>query len=83
MPSMVDRAVWRLRTLYTLLKARAAVRSGRIDHPSIFAGVSDRLWFTLNTVAYRRYPELQAVLPSMPDPEVQKRFIGNSGDHAL
>ena len=61
-PSKIERALWRPRKLYTLFKARAAARTGRIDHQRIFAGVSDNLWFSLNTEGYRRYPELQAVL---------------------
>ena len=82
-PSKIERALWRPRKLYTLYKARVAARTGRVDHQRIFAGVSDKLWFSLNTEGYRRYPELQAVLPSLPDPDIQKTYIGSSGDVAL
>lgn len=83
MASRLDRALWRPRKLYTLFKARAAARSGQVDHYRIFQGVGDALWFDLNTAGYRKYPELQAVLPSLPNPNDQKKFIGSSGDTAL
>lgn len=49
----------------------------------LFKGLDDEAWFFLNTEAYRQHLELQAVLPSMPDPDVQARIIGSSGDVAL
>ena len=83
MPTLLQRAMWHSRKQYTLFKARAAARSGQVDHPRIFSGLDDEQWFALNTTGYRRYPELQAVLPSMPDANVQKDFIGSHGDSAL
>lgn len=65
MADLIRRARRKARKLYTLSKARAAARSGRVDHPHIFCGTGDELWFSLNTIDYRSYPELRAVLPSM------------------
>ena len=83
MQNPLERAQRKLRKLNVLRKARAAASSGRVDHPAIFDGVSDDLWLSLNTVDYRRFPELQAVLPSMPDAQLQADYVGSSGDTAL
>jgi hypothetical protein len=47
------------------------------------AHLDDETWFWLNTVGYRQHAEVRRVLPSLPDPELQARVIGSSGDTAL
>lgn len=49
----------------------------------LFRELDDDDWFFANTEGYRQHSELQAVLPWMPDPAVQERIIGSSGDRAL
>ncbi|MDQ3652432.1 MAG: class I SAM-dependent methyltransferase [Acidobacteriota bacterium] len=49
----------------------------------LFGGVDEDFWFWLNTEGYRRSPELQVILPSMPDEEVQLRFTGAAGNATL
>jgi SAM-dependent methyltransferase len=41
------------------------------------------VWFSVNTTSYRKYAILRQVLPSAPDAQTQKVFIGNEGDLAL
>jgi SAM-dependent methyltransferase len=49
----------------------------------LFHDVSDRLWFYLNTVGYRRSERLRRVLPALPEQETQLRFTGMAGDDTL
>jgi 2-polyprenyl-3-methyl-5-hydroxy-6-metoxy-1,4-benzoquinol methylase len=66
-----------------LVKARVAVATGRVAQDRVFGHLSDDVWFSINTTAYRRYAVLRAVLPSLPDAQVQRNFIGSDGDSAL
>ena len=36
----------------------------------LFGGLDDETWFWLNTEGYRLHPELQRILPSMPEPSL-------------
>ena len=47
------------------------------------AHLDDETWFWLNTDGYRQEAEVRRVLPSLPDPDLQARVIGSSGDTAL
>jgi SAM-dependent methyltransferase len=49
----------------------------------LFRDIGDFQWFWLNTTGYRRLPFIKKLLPSLPDSELQRGFIGKSGDHAL
>ncbi len=66
-----------------LLKARLALATGSIAQHRIFGHVADDMWFLLNTAAYRRYGFLRRLLPGLPDPQIQREFIGSEGDRAL
>jgi SAM-dependent methyltransferase len=66
-----------------LIKARASLSLGRVAHDRVFGHLADDVWFSVNTTAYRRYGTLRQVLPSLPDGQTQKNFIGNEGDAAL
>jgi SAM-dependent methyltransferase len=49
----------------------------------VFAGVEDDYWLWLNTEGYRQHPELRAILPAMPDEDVQLNYNGAKGDDVL
>ncbi len=67
-----------------IAKARCAIiRRAPVDLRYVFSHVDDQTWLELNTSGYRRSRTLQHLLPSMPDPGLQKDFIGSSGDAAL
>lgn len=54
--------------------------AGTDRHPSeIFAGVSDGFWLWANTAGRDTEPALAALLPGMPEPEVQRRWTGKTG----
>ncbi len=46
-------------------------------------GIDDEFWFWLNTEGYRQSERVRAVLPNLPDEELQVGTIGSSGDAAL
>ena len=48
-----------------------------------FAEVSDSFWFWLHTEGYRRSPSVRALLPAMPDDDIQLQFTGSKGDAVL
>ena len=73
----------KLQGLLALIKARLAVARGRFEHDRVFGHLADDVWFSVNTTAYRRYAILRQVLPSLPDAETQRAFIGSEGDLAL
>ena len=66
-----------------LIKARLGVVSGRLAHHRVFGHLDDDVWFSVNTTAYRKYAILRKVLPSLPDAQTQRDFIGSDGDRAL
>lgn len=66
-----------------LIKAQAALAGGRPAHHRVFGHLDDDVWFSVNTTAYRRHATLRKILPSLPDAQTQKHFIGNVGDRAL
>jgi 2-polyprenyl-3-methyl-5-hydroxy-6-metoxy-1,4-benzoquinol methylase len=49
----------------------------------VFSNIGDYQWLFLNTIGYRRMGFLRQLLPSMPDADVQARYVGKSGDPAL
>ncbi len=49
----------------------------------VFAGVSDSFWFWVCTEGYRRSPSVRALVPGMPDENVQLQFTGSKGDAVL
>ena len=49
----------------------------------IFGDVSDEFWLWINTEGYRRSPALRALLPGLPQENIQRRFTNKSGDEAL
>ncbi len=49
----------------------------------VFGGVSDSFWFWLCTEGYRRSPHVRALLPAMPEADVQLQFTGSMGDLVL
>jgi len=59
------------------------VEEGGRSPYQLFSGIDDETWFWLNTEGYRLHPELSHALPSLPDPDLQARVIGSSGDKAL
>jgi hypothetical protein len=66
-----------------LIKAQAALAGGRPAHHRVFGHLDDDVWFSVKTTAYRRHATLRKILPSLPDAQTQKHFIGNVGDRAL
>ena len=46
----------------------------------IFAGCSDDLWYWVLTEGRRTSSAIESRLPALPDPDVQARFTGLSGD---
>src|SRR5215469_1782957 len=68
---------------FALIKARLGVASGRLAHHRVFGHLDDDVWFSVNTTAYRKYAILRKVLPSLPDAQTQRHFIGSDGDRAL
>lgn len=67
-----------------VLKARVALARGReVSRPDVFGHCDDAAWFFVNTIGYRRSNVLRKILPSMPPEELQRSFIGFSGDTAL
>ena len=85
MPQPVEtgRMSRKLQVKLALLKARLALATGSIAQHRIFGHVADDVWFLLNTAAYRRYGFLRRLLPGLPDPQIQREFIGSEGDRAL
>jgi SAM-dependent methyltransferase len=85
MPSSVrtDCIRAKLQGALALTKARLAIATGGLAHDRMFGHLSDDVWFSVNTTAYRRYEILRQVLPSLPDARTQKDFIGSAGDRAL
>ncbi len=58
----------------------AACAGGR--HPELyelFRDLDDAVWALLLTQQYQCYPHIRALLPKMPDPELQKLWNGRSG----
>jgi 2-polyprenyl-3-methyl-5-hydroxy-6-metoxy-1,4-benzoquinol methylase len=82
-PAQTGRLRAKMQGALALAKARVAVATGRVAQERVFGHLSDDVWFSVNTTAYRRHAVLRAVLPSLPDPQVQRNFIGNDGDVAL
>jgi SAM-dependent methyltransferase len=82
-PVRTGRIRAKLQRVRVLIKARLEVATGRLAHDRVFGHLDDDVWFSVNTTAYRRYAMLQQVLPSLPDAQTQKNFIGSEGDTAL
>ena len=56
------------------------VAAGLDRHPSeVFAGVPDDFWLWANTDGRDAHPELAALLPGMPEAQVQQRWTGKTG----
>lgn len=79
-PSLISTKVQGARAL---IKATLGVVTRRLTHHRMFGHLDDDVWFSVNTTAYRRYAVLRQLLPSLPDPETQRAFIGSDGDRAL
>ncbi|HEX4336096.1 MAG TPA: methyltransferase [Polyangiaceae bacterium] len=78
------RARWKIAEEYAVAKARyASLRGDPVDLRSVFSHVDDESWLALNTRGLRSSGTLRKLLPSMPDPTLQKNYIGSSGDPAL
>jgi SAM-dependent methyltransferase len=72
------------RLVAALAAARTTAKlSQPIEHHRMFGQVSDYQWFWLNTVGYRRFSFLRELLPGLPDPTLQRGWVGKSGDRAL
>ena len=82
-PARTGRLRAKMQGALALVKARVAVATGRVAQERVFGHLSDDVWFSVNTTAYRRYAVLRAVLPSLPDAQTQRNFIGSDGDRAL
>ena len=59
-----------------------AVAAGGSRTIAKFGHLDDDVWWSVNTTACRRYAILRKVLPSLPDAQTQKNFIGSEGDSA-
>jgi SAM-dependent methyltransferase len=57
----------------------AACAAGGLDRFALFSELDVDLWALLLTQEYRAYPHIRALLPSMPDRELQERWNGVSG----
>jgi hypothetical protein len=68
---------------WALAKAQAARVTKRISHDRVFGHLSDDVWYSVNTTAYRRFSVLRQLLPSLPAENVQIDYIGKAGDAAL
>jgi SAM-dependent methyltransferase len=49
------------------------------ERHALFRGLDDELWALLLTQQYDGYPHIRALLPDMPDPELQEQWNGRSG----
>lgn len=72
-----DRVAYRVR-----LETQLAAAAGKTP-AQLFAGASDGYWYWLLTEGLRLSPELQAILPGLPDTTLQAANVGASGDDAL
>lgn len=78
------RVRWKVAEELAVAKARyATLRGEPLDLQNIFAHVDDESWLVLNTRGYRSSRTLRRLLPAMPDAELQRSYIGSSGDVAL
>jgi SAM-dependent methyltransferase len=66
-----------------VLKALLAGDQAKPDLLRLFAHADDQSWLSLNTLGYRRRAPIRRLLPSMPDPELQIRYVGSAGDASL
>ncbi len=57
----------------------ATAASARPGSLSLFAGLEDNLWALLLTQEYDAFPAIKALLPDVPDPELQATWNGTSG----
>jgi SAM-dependent methyltransferase len=74
-----------LRLLRNLPSAtRAIYRSQNGNAPNQwFAGLNNDCWLWMNTVGRRRFNQIAAIVPGLPDAEFQAAFTGNSEDPTL
>jgi len=82
--AVARRASWLLQEERAVLKARVAYALG--DAPStvrVFRHCDDLGWLFVNTSGYRRRRILRKILPALPPSELQRTFIGSTGDGAL
>jgi SAM-dependent methyltransferase len=57
----------------------AACADGRPEHFALFRGLDVDVWALLLTQEYELYPNIRALLPSVPDPSLQEVWNGASG----
>ena len=57
----------------------AACAAGGPDRFALFSELDIDLWALLLTQEYSAYPNIRALLPSVPDPTLQARWTGTSG----
>lgn len=72
---------WRRERRLRALLARAA-RGGQSAH-TLLAGTDDELWLTLMVMRQQGRPELQGLLPGLPDEAQQIETNGSAGEGAL
>jgi SAM-dependent methyltransferase len=56
----------------------AACADGSPEHFALFRQLDSRVWGTLLTQRYDSYPHIRALLPDVPDPELQALYNGTS-----
>jgi cyclopropane fatty-acyl-phospholipid synthase-like methyltransferase len=61
----------------------AALRSPSGVSYSSLAQFDDVFWFWMNTLGYRKYPELRNLLPGLPDSKIQTNLTGAAGDNSM
>jgi SAM-dependent methyltransferase len=63
----------------TLDELDARCRGAGPDAFALFHDLDDDLWAVLLTQEYAHYPNIRALLPDVPEPELQQRWNGASG----
>jgi len=58
---------------------RACEAGDGAERFALFRGLEPDLWALLLTQQYRAFPNIRALLPSMPEPELQEQWNGRSG----
>jgi SAM-dependent methyltransferase len=78
----------RLRLRHAAYARQLAGLRNRMPQPDVpphrlFAGITDDFWYWLIRESYLRRKDVDRLLPSFPDPAVQVRFTGSSGELML
>lgn len=68
---------------HVMLSGRLGPRANNQPLHVLFGDLSDECWLWANTKGYRANSELRAILPGMPDEQLQTFYTGHAGDSTL